>query len=48
MNFSNIILIWYAINGRELPLRQTTDPYAIWLSEVIMQQTKIAQGTAYW
>ena len=48
MNFSNIILNWYAINGRELPWRQTTDPYAIWLSEVIMQQTKIAQGTAYW
>ena len=48
MNFSKTILNWYAMNGRELPWRQTTNPYAIWLSEVIMQQTRIAQGTAYW
>ena len=48
MNFSKTILNWYAIKGRELPWRQTTNPYAIWLSEVIMQQTRIAQGTAYW
>ncbi len=48
MNFSKTILNWYAINRRELPWRQTTNPYAIWLSEVIMQQTRIAQGTAYW
>ena len=48
MNFSKTILNWYAINGRELPWRQTTNPYAIWLSEVTMQQTRIAQGTAYW
>lgn len=48
MNFSKTILNWYAINGRELPWRQTTNPYAIWLSEIIMQQTRIAQGTAYW
>ncbi|MFC2456112.1 MAG: A/G-specific adenine glycosylase [Prevotella intermedia] len=48
MNFSKTILNWYTINGRELPWRQTTNPYAIWLSEVIMQQTRIAQGTAYW
>ena len=47
MNFSKTILNWYAINGRELPWRQTSNPYAIWLSEVIMQQTRIAQGTAY-
>ena len=48
MNFSKTILNWYAMNGRELPWRQTSNPYAIWLSEVIMQQTRIAQGTAYW
>lgn len=48
MNFSKTILNWYALNGRELPWRQTTNPYAIWLSEVIMQQTRIAQGTVYW
>lgn len=46
--FSHILLAWFAENGRELPWRQTKDPYAIWLSEVIMQQTRIAQGWAYW
>lgn len=39
---------WFADHGRDLPWRHTHDPYAIWLSEVIMQQTRIAQGTAYW
>ena len=47
-NFSEIILTWYASCGRDLPWRRTTDPYAIWLSEIILQQTRIAQGTAYW
>ena len=48
MSFSETILDWYAQNGRDLPWRRTRDPYAIWLSEVILQQTRIAQGTAYW
>jgi A/G-specific adenine glycosylase len=39
---------WFATHGRDLPWRHTHDPYAIWLSEVIMQQTRIVQGTAYW
>ncbi len=39
---------WYAFHGRDLPWRHTRDPYAIWLSEVILQQTRIAQGEAYW
>lgn len=39
---------WYAVEGRDLPWRQTRDPYAIWLSEVILQQTRIDQGTAYY
>ncbi|MBO4825709.1 MAG: A/G-specific adenine glycosylase [Prevotella sp.] len=47
-SFANIILIWYAHNGRSLPWRETKDPYAIWLSEVILQQTRIQQGQAYW
>ena len=47
-SFSEIILTWYASYGRDLPWRRTTDPYAIWLSEIILQQTRIAQGTAYW
>ena len=46
--FSQQILSWYEANGRDLPWRRTTDPYAIWLSEIILQQTRIAQGTAYW
>jgi A/G-specific adenine glycosylase len=48
MNFTDTILDWYASYGRDLPWRRTRDPYAIWLSEVILQQTRIAQGTAYW
>ncbi len=48
MLFSQTILAWYAANGRSLPWRETNDPYAIWLSEIIMQQTRIAQGQAYW
>lgn len=46
--FSHTILQWFCTNGRLLPWRETTDPYAVWLSEVILQQTRIAQGTAYW
>ena len=47
-SFTRILLDWYACNGRDLPWRRTRDPYAIWLSEIILQQTRIAQGTAYW
>ena len=46
--FSETLLCWYEANGRDLPWRRTRDPYAIWLSEVILQQTRIAQGRAYW
>ncbi len=46
--FSSAILSWFRENGRELPWRDTRDPYAIWLSEVILQQTRIAQGREYW
>ncbi|MCR5745280.1 MAG: A/G-specific adenine glycosylase [Bacteroidales bacterium] len=46
--FTSAILQWYAANGRDLPWRRTRDPYAIWLSEIILQQTRIAQGQAYW
>ena len=48
MTFSETILDWYAAYGRDLPWRRTRDPYAIWLSEVILQQTRITQGTEYW
>lgn len=45
---AHTLLQWYDTHGRDLPWRHTRDPYAIWLSEVILQQTRIAQGTAYW
>lgn len=47
-HFSETLLSWYAAYGRDLPWRRSTDPYPIWLSEVILQQTRIAQGQAYW
>jgi A/G-specific adenine glycosylase len=48
MDFSKKILQWYHQNKRELPWRQTTDPYKIWLSEVMLQQTRVAQGLPYY
>ena len=48
ISFTQAILDWYGANGRDLPWRRTRDPYAIWLSEIILQQTRIAQGQAYW
>ena len=48
MNFAAALLQWFKNNGRSLPWRETNDPYAIWLSEVILQQTRIAQGMSYW
>ncbi len=39
---------WYHQNKRQLPWRETTDPYKIWLSEIILQQTRVAQGTPYY
>ena len=47
-SFSAEILRWFRENGRDLPWRETRDPYAIWLSEIILQQTRIAQGWEYW
>ena len=48
MSFANTIISWFRENGRALPWRETKDPYAIWLSEIILQQTRIAQGWEYW
>jgi len=48
MDFSITLLGWFRENGRELPWRQTRDPYAIWLSEIILQQTQVKQGWDYW
>lgn len=46
--FSIALLQWFADNGRELPWRATRNPYYIWLSEIILQQTRIEQGRPYW
>lgn len=42
------LLAWYKVNARDLPWRHTRDPYFIWLSEVILQQTRVAQGMPYY
>ena len=47
MNFSKILIKWYLQNKRDLPWRNTTNPYPIWLSEIMLQQTRVAQGTPY-
>jgi len=48
MNLTESLLHWYSQNKRPLPWRETRDPYKIWLSEVILQQTRVAQGTDYY
>ncbi len=47
-HFSHKITAWYSLNKRDLPWRNTKDPYLIWLSEIIMQQTRVDQGMAYY
>lgn len=46
--FSSKIQKWYDLNQRDLPWRHSKDPYQIWLSEIILQQTRVAQGMAYY
>ena len=48
MNITKKLINWYSINKRNLPWRNTTDPYFIWLSEIILQQTQVAQGLPYY
>lgn len=47
-DFSLSIRIWYRQNKRNLPWRETKIPYLIWLSEIILQQTRVAQGKSYY
>ncbi len=47
-SFSHTLLAWYKIHKRDLPWRNTTDPYRIWISEIILQQTRVAQGYDYY
>ena len=48
MSFSHKILDWYHTHKRELPWRETRDPYKIWLSEIMLQQTRVVQGMPYY
>jgi A/G-specific adenine glycosylase len=47
-NFSSTLFQWYAIHKRELPWREESNPYRIWISEIILQQTRVAQGWNYY
>ncbi len=46
--FASWLLVWYQVHKRNLPWRETNDPYKIWLSEIILQQTRVAQGLPYY
>ncbi len=48
LDFNRRLKSWYLENHRHLPWRETKDPYKIWLSEVILQQTRVAQGMPYY
>lgn len=47
LEISHKLLIWYKKNKRQLPWRESSDPYIIWISEIILQQTRVAQGMDY-
>jgi A/G-specific adenine glycosylase len=47
-NFNTVLYNWYGQNSRKLPWRTTNDPYCIWVSEIILQQTRINQGLPYY
>ena len=47
MSFIREVIAWYQVNKRDLPWRKTNDPYVIWLSEIILQQTRVEQGLPY-
>jgi len=47
-SFKQEIYKWYSINKRDLPWRETSNPYKIWISEIILQQTRVAQGIKYY
>lgn len=47
MNFTNLLIQWYLREKRDLPWRKTSNPYPIWLSEIMLQQTRVAQGLPY-
>lgn len=48
MDFAKELTRWYEANGRDLPWRNTREPYKIWISEVILQQTRVMHGMSYY
>ncbi|PID90466.1 MAG: hypothetical protein CSA97_02780 [Bacteroidetes bacterium] len=46
--FASILKVWFAEYGRDLPWRNNPDPYKVWVSEIILQQTRVAQGMPYY
>ena len=48
MPLENQLLKWYLINKRDLPWRKNKDPYSVWISEIILQQTRVSQGIHYY
>ena len=46
--FSSQLIDWYIDHRRDLPWRNTVDPYKIWISEIILQQTRVDQGLNYY
>ena len=48
MSFSKQLIYWYLQNERDLPWRKTKNPYFIWLSEIMLQQTRVGQGLSYY
>jgi hypothetical protein len=48
MDFSKLLIDWYLQNKRDLPWRKTKNPYKIWMSEIILQQTRVQQGLPYY
>ncbi len=45
---ASTLIDWYSVHKRELPWRETKDPYCIWISEIILQQTRVVQGYDYY
>jgi A/G-specific adenine glycosylase len=48
MDFTTLLMQWYQTNARKLPWRETSDPYAIWVSEVMLQQTQVDTVIPYY
>ncbi|HRG41692.1 MAG TPA: hypothetical protein PLC27_09825, partial [Saprospiraceae bacterium] len=46
-DFAKILSHWSSANQRSLPWKKDNDPYKIWISEIILQQTRVSQGTPY-